>query len=58
MVPYILCLVYGKLAAASEAMNSTADDANRAKEQIAALATNLTKLNQVYGNMLTAMQGR
>lgn len=49
---------YGKLAAASEAMNSTADDANRAKEQIAALATNLTKLNSVYGNMLTAMQGR
>jgi len=49
---------YGKLSAASEAMNSTADDANRAKEQIAALANNLTKLNQVYGNMLTAMQGR
>lgn len=49
---------YGKLAAASAAMNSTADDAVKAKEQIAALATNLSKLNSVYGNMLTAMQGR
>ncbi len=49
---------YGKLSAASEAMNNTAEDANRAKEQITALANNLTKLNQVYGSMLTAMQGR
>ncbi len=49
---------YGKLAQASSAMQSSADDAVRAKEQIAALATNLSKLNQVYGNMLTAMQGR
>ena len=30
----------------------------KAKEQIGALATNLSKLNGVYGNMLTAMQGR
>jgi gliding motility-associated protein GldL len=49
---------YGKLAQASEAMNGTAEDALRAKEQIGALANNLGKLNQVYGNMLTAMQGR
>lgn len=49
---------YGKLAQASAAMQSSADDAVRAKEQIAALANNLGKLNQVYGNMLTAMQGR
>lgn len=49
---------YGKLTQASSAMQSSADDAVRAKEQIAALATNLSKLNQVYGNMLTAMQGR
>ena len=49
---------YGKLAQASSAMQSSADDAVRAKEQIAALANNLGKLNQVYGNMLTAMQGR
>ena len=49
---------YGKLAQASAAMTSSADDAIKAKEQIAALAANLSKLNQVYGNMLTAMQGR
>jgi gliding motility-associated protein GldL len=49
---------YGKLAQASAAMSSSADDAMKAKEQIAALANNLGKLNQVYGNMLTAMQGR
>ena len=49
---------YGKLAQASAAMNGTAEDALKAKEQIGALATNLSKLNSVYGNMLTAMQGR
>ncbi len=49
---------YGKLAQASAAMNGTAEDAVKAKEQIAALAGNLTRLNSVYGNMLTAMQGR
>jgi len=49
---------YGKLAQASATMNSTAEDAAKAKEQIAALANNLGRLNQVYGNMLTAMQGR
>jgi uncharacterized phage infection (PIP) family protein YhgE len=49
---------YGKLSEASNAMSSSAADAMRAKEQIALLADNLTKLNQIYGNMLTAMQGR
>jgi gliding motility-associated protein GldL len=49
---------YGKLNQASVAMTASADDAVKAKEQIAALASNLTKLNQVYGSMLTAMQGR
>ncbi len=49
---------YGKLAQASAAMSTSADDAMKAKEQIAILANNLGKLNQVYGNMLTAMQGR
>lgn len=48
---------YGKLAQASAAMNSSAEDAMKAKEQITALANNLGKLNQVYGNMLSAMQG-
>jgi len=49
---------YGKMAEASQAMMSSVDDANRAKEQIANLANNLGKLNAVYGNMLSAMQGR
>lgn len=49
---------YGKLAQTSAAMNGTAEDAEKAKVQIAALAGNLTKLNSVYGNMLSAMSGR
>jgi len=49
---------YGKMAEASQAMMSSVDDAHRAKEQIGALANNLGKLNAVYGNMLSAMQGR
>lgn len=49
---------YGKLAEASHAMTNTADDANRAKEQIALLAGNLNRLNQIYGNMISAMSGK
>jgi gliding motility-associated protein GldL len=49
---------YGKMAEASNAMMGSVDDAQKAKEQIGALATNLGKLNAVYGNMLGAMQGR
>jgi gliding motility-associated protein GldL len=49
---------YGKMAEASQAMMSSVDDANKAKEQIGTLASNLGKLNAVYGNMLSAMQGR
>ena len=47
---------YGKMAEASQAMMGSVDDANKAKEQIGALASNLGKLNSVYGNMLSAMQ--
>lgn len=49
---------YSNLVNASEAMASSADDAQAAKEQIAALSRNLTSLNNIYGNMLSAMQGR
>ncbi|MDQ2862414.1 MAG: gliding motility protein GldL, partial [Bacteroidota bacterium] len=49
---------YGRMAQASEVMISTVEDAKSTKEQINALATNLGKLNNVYGNMLSAMQGR
>ncbi|CAN5327819.1 hypothetical protein BH09BAC2_BH09BAC2_07340 [soil metagenome] len=48
---------YGKMAEASNVMMATVDDANKTKDNMAQLATNLNKLNQVYGNMLTAMQG-
>jgi gliding motility-associated protein GldL len=47
---------YGKMAEASQVMMSSVDDANKAKDQIGALANNLSKLNSVYGNMLSAMQ--
>jgi len=47
---------YGKLAEASSAMTSSVEDATKVKDQISNLAVNLSKLNSVYGNMLTAMQ--
>jgi gliding motility-associated protein GldL len=47
---------YGKMAEASQVMMSSVDDANKAKDQIGVLANNLSKLNSVYGNMLSAMQ--
>jgi gliding motility-associated protein GldL len=49
---------YGNLAAASQTMQGSVDDAKKAHEQIAKLAGNLSSLNTVYGNMLSAMQGR
>ena len=49
---------YGKLAEASTVMLGTADDAKKVQEQVSGLASNLGKLNNVYGNMLSAMQGR
>lgn len=49
---------YSNLVQASEAMEGSVGDAKKAHDQIAMLANNLGRLNQVYGNMLTAMQGR
>lgn len=49
---------YGKLSEASNAMVSSTEDAKRVQEQIGSLATNLGRLNNIYGSMLTAMQGR
>ncbi len=49
---------YGKMAEASQAMMGSVEDANKAKAEIGLLANNLGKLNAVYGNMLSAMQGR
>ncbi len=49
---------YSTLLNASDSMAASAEDAKAAREQIGALARNLTNLNNVYGNMLAAMQGR
>ena len=49
---------YGNLTAASETMQNSVDDAKKAHDQIAKLAGNLSNLNTIYGNMLSAMQGR
>lgn len=49
---------YGSLVNASSTLQTSADDAKKTQEQIALLAKNLGNLNNVYGNMLAAMQGR
>jgi gliding motility-associated protein GldL len=49
---------YGKLAETSSIMLGTADDAKKVQEQVSSLAGNLGRLNNIYGNMLSAMQGR
>jgi gliding motility-associated protein GldL len=49
---------YGKLAETASVMNNSAEDAKKVQEQLGGLANNLGRLNGVYGNMLTAMQGR
>jgi gliding motility-associated protein GldL len=49
---------YGKLSETSASMLNSAEDAKKVQGQIGDLATNLSRLNSIYGNMLTAMQGR
>ena len=49
---------YNNLVQASDAMSGSVDDAKKAHDQISTLAGNLGRLNQIYGNMLTAMQGK
>lgn len=49
---------YSNLTKATEAMQGSVEDAQKTKDQIALLANNLGRLNSVYGNMLSAMQGR
>lgn len=49
---------YSNLVQASQAMQGSVDDAKKTQEQISLLAKNLGNLNNVYGNMLSAMQGR
>ena len=47
---------YSNLVEASHAMEGSVVDAKKAHEQISTLSANLTRLNYVYGNMLSAMQ--
>lgn len=47
---------YSNLTLASEAMQGSVDDAKKAHDQISLLASNLGRLNTIYGNMLGAMQ--
>jgi gliding motility-associated protein GldL len=49
---------YGKLAETSNAMLASAEDAKKVQGEIANLSGNLSRLNSIYGNMLSAMQGR
>lgn len=49
---------YGNLVQASDAMQGSVEDAKAAHNQISALAKNLGSLNNIYGNMINAMQGR
>jgi gliding motility-associated protein GldL len=49
---------YSNLAQASQAMQGSVEDAKKTQDQISLLAKNLGNLNQIYGNMLNAMQGR
>src|SRR5690606_35629709 len=45
---------YNNLSQTSQAMKGSIEDAKKAQEQISLLAKNLSNLNQVYGNMLSA----
>ncbi|MBS4062968.1 MAG: gliding motility protein GldL [Chitinophagaceae bacterium] len=49
---------YGNLVQASEAMQGSVEEAKAAHGQISNLAKNLGTLNNIYGNMINAMQGR
>jgi gliding motility-associated protein GldL len=47
---------FGNLNNAAQALSETATDATKYKENLIALNKNLSSLNQVYGNMLSAMK--
>lgn len=49
---------FGNLTNIAQAMQGSVGDAQKAQEQIGLLAKNLGSLNNVYGNMLNAMQVR
>ena len=45
-----------QIGATAQVLTETAADATKMKENLAALNKNLASLNQVYGNMLSAMK--
>jgi len=47
---------FGNLNTAAQALSETANDATKYKDNLVALNKNLASLNQVYGNMLSAMK--
>jgi gliding motility-associated protein GldL len=49
---------YGRLAETSNAMLTSAEDAKKVQTELSSLSGNLGRLNGIYGNMLSAMQGR
>lgn len=49
---------YENLAKASQSLVDGVGDAKKTQEQISLLAKNLSSLNSIYGNMLSAMQSR
>src|SRR5438105_3853970 len=54
----VLNQFYGKMAETSSAMLASADNAKKVQAEIGNLSNNLSRLNNIYGNMLSAMQGR
>jgi gliding motility-associated protein GldL len=48
---------YGNLSSAMENMTDASKDTQKMKVEISKLTANLTQMNTVYGNMLTAMKG-
>ncbi len=49
---------YGNLASAMENMADASKESEQFKKQMVSLTSNLTSLNSIYGNMLTAMKGK
>ena len=46
---------YGNLTNAIDNLNDSVEDTKRYRQQMGNLAKNLSSLNNIYGNMLTAM---
>jgi methyl-accepting chemotaxis protein len=49
---------YGSVKTLTESMTNSVGDAARTKDQLNALANNLTELNGVYANMINAIKGK